>query len=121
MSNKQINKDQIISVTLFKETLKEKYKFYPEKIVKLPFTNIVLSHTIAGWSIPGQSDFYFISSSEMNEYIVRDDKLYRRPMIKIAFSSGWRDDVRLYFDTFEEVKEWVTENLYDVNLIEINE
>ena len=39
MNIKKINKDQIISVTLFKETLKEKYKFYPEKIVKLPFTN----------------------------------------------------------------------------------
>ena len=121
MNIKKINKDQIISVTLFKETLKEKYKFYPEKIVKLPFTNIVLSHTVAGWAIPGKSDYYFIDSDEMDEYIVRGDELYRRPMVKITFASGWRDDVRLYFDTFKEAKKWLKENLYDVNLIEINE
>jgi hypothetical protein len=36
-----------------------------------------------------------------------------------VFSSGYRDDIRLYFDTFQEANNWVEATLGDVKLIEI--
>jgi hypothetical protein len=36
-----------------------------------------------------------------------------------VFSSGYRDDIRLYFDTFEDANQWVEKTLGNIKLIEI--
>jgi hypothetical protein len=119
MNIKKINKEQLVSLNISDEKLLDEYKFYPEKIVKIPFTNIVLSHTIAGWSIPNKCGLYFISSDEMEGYSVKNDTLYRKPFIHLTFSSGYRDDIRLYFDTLQEANQWVETTLGNIKLIEI--
>ena len=118
MNIKKINKEQLVSLNISDEKLLDEYKFYPEKIVKIPFTNIILSHTISCWAIPNKSEVYSISSTDEG-YSVKNDKLYRKPFIHLVFSSGYRDDIRLYFDTFQEANNWVETTLGGIKLIEI--
>ena len=103
---KLINKNQVVSVTIFKEKLMEGYEFQPEKICKLPFTNIVLSKTNSYWLGPNRY-YSTYSGDELKDFIVRDSQLFRKPKILISFTSGWRDDVTMYFNTYEMAKSWV--------------
>lgn len=117
---KLINKDQVVSVTIFKEKLMEGYIFQPEKISKLPFTNIVLSKTNPYWLYPNRY-YSTYSGDELKDFIVRDSQLFRKPKVSISFTSGWRDDVVMFFNTYQQAKSWVDQNLSGVPLVVINE
>jgi hypothetical protein len=115
---KLINKDQVTSVTISKEKLMKGYVFQPEKIYKLPFTNIVLSKTNSHWVYPNRY-YSTYSGDELKDFIVRDSQLFRKPKVEISFTSGWRDDVVMFFNTYRKAMIWVDENLSDVPLIEV--
>lgn len=117
---KLINKDQVVSVTIHNEKLMEGYEFQPEKICKIPFTNFVFSKTDSHWIYPNRY-YSTYSGDELKDFIVRDSKLFRKPKILIAFSSGWRDDVTLFFNTYQRAINWVDENLSGVPLVVVNE
>lgn len=117
---KLINKDQVISVTIQKEKLMEGYVFNMGKITKIPFTNIVLSRTRSRWECPNR--YYSVyDEDDLGDFIVRDSKLYRKPKVDITFSSGWRDDIKLFFNTYQQAKNWVDKNLSGVPLIIVND
>jgi hypothetical protein len=115
-----VNKNQIVTVTISKEKLMEGYVFQPEKICKIPFTNIVLSKTNSHWLRPNRY-YSTYSGDELKDFIVRDSQLFRKPKILISFTSGWRDDVVLYFNTYQQAKSWVDENLSGVPLVLVND
>ena len=117
---KLINKDQVVSVTIHKEKLMEGYIFQPEKIRKIPFTNIVLSKTKSHWLYPNRY-YSTYSEDELDDFIIRDSKLYRKSKVEITFSSGWRNDVRMFFKTHQQSRSWVDKNLSGVPLILIND
>jgi hypothetical protein len=117
---KLINKDQVTSVTIHNEKLMEGYIFQPEKICKIPFTNIVLSKTNSHWGYPNRY-YSTYSGDELKDFIVRDSKLYRKPKVEITFSSGWRNDVRMFFNTHQKAIDWVHKNLSGVPLINVND
>lgn len=117
---KLINKDQVVSVTIHKEKLMEGYVFRPEKLCKIPFTNIILSKTKSHWLFPNRH-YSTYSEDELEDFIVRDSKLYRKPKVEITFSSGWRNDVRMVFNTFQQARSWVDRNLSGVHLIVVND
>ena len=113
-----VNKNQIVKVTISKERLMKGYVFQPEKIYKIPFTNIVLSKTNSHWVYPNRY-YSTYSGDELKDFIVRDSQLFRKPKVEISFTSGWRDDVRMFFNTYRKAMIWVDENLSDVPLIEV--
>lgn len=115
-----VNKNQIVTVTISKEKLMKGYVFQPEKICKIPFTNIVFSKTNSHWIYPNRYYSVF-SGDDLKDFIVRDSQLFRKPKILISFTSGWRDDVTMYFNTYEMAKSWVDKNLSGIPLILINE
>ena len=117
---KLINKDQVVSVTIQKEKLMEGYIFHPEKIRKIPFTEIVLSKTKSHWMCHNRY-YSTYSEDELEDFIVRDSKLYRKPKVEITFTSGWRNDIKLSFNTYQQAKNWVDKNLSGVPLIIVND
>jgi hypothetical protein len=117
---KLINKDLIVSVTIRNEKLMEGYEFQPEKIYKIPFTNFVLSQIESQWVYPNRY-YSTYSGDELKDFIVRDSKLFRKPKVSIVFSSGWRDDVTMFFNTHQKAIDWVDENLEGVPLVLVNE
>lgn len=117
---KLINKNNVVSVTIHNEKLMEGYVFQPEKICKIPFTNFVLSQTESQWVYPNRY-YSTYSGDDLKDFIVRDSKLFRKPKVSIAFSSGWRDDVTLFFNTHQRAINWVDENLSGVPLVVVNE
>ena len=117
---KLINKNQVISVTISKEKLMEGYVFQPEKISKLPFTNIVLSKTNSLWLCPNRY-YNTYSGDELKDFIVRDSQLFRKSKVHISFTSGWRDDIKMFFNTYQKAKSWVDKNLSGVPLVVIDE
>jgi hypothetical protein len=121
MNTKKLNKEHIVSVRLCDEYLKKNYEFMPEKTYKIPFTNIVWSHTLSAWSEHGRSSYFLISGSELENYIVRDDKLYLKPRVEISMSSGWRDDVVLYFNTKKLVTDWIKDNLGGIVFVDVSQ
>lgn len=121
MSKKLVNKDSIVSIRVKGEFLMENYKFYPEKIYKIPFTDIVLSYDQACWARNGRNSFITYSDDELENYIVRNDMLFRKPYVKITFNSGWRDDVTKYFTTIEEANKWVENNFNNIRFLVIRE
>lgn len=116
----KINKDEVVSVKIYDLHLKDKYIFHPGETCKIPFTNIVLSEQPSGWSRDGYRSFFFISGKELKDYIVRNDQLYLKPRVEISMSSGWRDDVVLYFNTKELALEWVESNLEGITFVDVN-
>lgn len=117
---KLINKNQVVSVKIFKEKLMEGYVFQPEKISKFPFTNFVMSKTISQWVYPNRY-YNTYSGDELKDFIVRDSQLFRKPKILISFTSGWRDDIVMFFNTYQKAKSWVDKNLSGIPLVVINE
>ena len=117
---KLINKDQVTSVTIHNEKLMEGYIFQPEKIYKIPFTNIILSKTKSHWEYPNRY-YSTYDVDDLGDFIVRDSKLYRKPKVEITFSSGWRNDVRMFFNTHQKAIDWVHKNLSGVPLINVND
>lgn len=117
---KLINKNNVVSVTIHNEKLMEGYEFQPEKICKIPFTNLVLSQTESQWAYPNRY-YNTYSGDDLKDFIVRDSKLFRKPKVSITFSSGWRDDVILFFNTHQRAINWVDENLSGVPLVVVNE
>lgn len=120
MSTKKINKEQIVSVKVYNEKLYKGYVFEPEKIYKIPFTNIVWQHTYPHWT-NNKSMHSTYSGDELKDFIVRNDQLIRKPYIRITFSSGWRDDVVKYFNTIESANEWIERNLSGIKFVEVND
>jgi hypothetical protein len=116
---KKINKDKVVSVKVYDHHLKDMYIFHPEQIYKIPFTNIVLSEQPSGWSRDGYRSFFFITGEELKDYIVRNDQLYLKPRVEISMSSGWRDNVVLYFNTKELALEWVESNLEGIPFVDV--
>lgn len=115
-----INKDLIVSVTIRNEKLMEGYEFQPEKIYKIPFTNFVLSQTESQWGYPHRY-YSTYSGDDLKDFVVRDSKLFRKPKVTITLSSGWRDDVTMFFNTYQQATNWVDENLSGVPLVLVNE
>lgn len=117
---KLINKDQVVSVKIHNEKLMKGYIFKPEKICKIPFTNIILSKTKSHWIYPNR--YYSVyTEDELGDFIVRDSKLYRKPKVEITLTSGWRDDVTMFFNTYQKAIDWVDQNLSGVPLVIVNE
>jgi hypothetical protein len=117
---KLINKDQVVSVTIHDEKLMVGYIFRPEKIYKIPFTNIVLSKTKSHWEYPNRY-YSTYDQDDLSDFSVRNSKLYRKPKVVITFNSGWRDDVEMFFNTHQKAIDWVDKNLSGVPLVFINE
>jgi hypothetical protein len=117
---KLINKDQVVSVKIHNEKLMKGYIFKPEKICKIPFTNIILSKTKSHWVYPNR---YYNTYTEdgLGDFIVRDSKLYRKPKVEISFTSGWRDEVAMFFNTHQKAIDWVDKNLTGVPLVVVND
>jgi hypothetical protein len=121
MGKKIINKDQVVSIVITEEKLKEGYNYYPERIYKIPLTNIVWSRDRAGWARHGRRSLFFVDEEDLKNYIVRGGKLYTKPQVKISMSSGWRDDVVRYFKTFEQADRWVNNHFSNIRFLIIYE
>lgn len=117
---KLINKDQVVSVTIRKEKLMEGYVYQPEKVSRIPFTNIIISKTVSHWMYPNRY-YSTYSGEELEDFIVRDSQLFRKPTVELTFTSGWRNDIKMSFNTFQKARSWVDKNLSGVPLIVINE
>ena len=117
---KLINKDQVVSVKIHNEKLMKGYVFQPEKIYKIRFTNIILSKTKSHWVYPNRY-YSTYDEDDLEDFIVRDSKLYRKPKVEITFGGGWRDDVRMFFNTYQKAIDWVDLNLSGVPLVIVNE
>jgi len=121
MLEKKINKDQIVSIRVFGEKLMAGYKFYPEEICKIPYLNIILSREPACWGKNGRNSFITYSNDDLENFIVRDSQLFRKPNVTICFSSGWRDDVVMYFSKIEDVHTWIDRNLSGIKFVTVDE
>lgn len=121
MSQKKINKDQIVSIHVFDEKLMVGYEFHPEEICKIPYFNIILSHYPACWAKNSRNSFTTYSNDDLENFIVRDSQLFRKPNVKICFSSGWRDDVVMYFSKIGDIYTWIDRNLSGIKFVTVDE
>lgn len=122
MSKILINKEQITRVQIFKEKSYDDYVFIPENICYFPFTKFVMQHTGEHWDRKNEKYRNYYSSINIkndDSFIVKNNKLYKKPFIHIRMSSGYGSDVVKYFDTMSELNKWVEKNLSGVELIKV--
>ncbi len=118
----KINKDQIVSIEIrgFREDMWYEYVYKP-KITFLGFTIRKEIRTFSAglpYIFPEyKTEEEFLKNYKGGNVIVKNDKVYIKPNIKLEMSNG--ETYHEYFDSIEERNEYYKKNLKHLNLLEI--
>lgn len=105
----KINKSQIVKIKLNKSVKNESIGFQQKK------TFLGFEFEPEGWYINFSG--YYVYISDISKYIIIDGEVFNKPNIVLYFSDKTTETIS--FDTDKEMIDFFTQNLSDLNLLDI--